>query len=268
MIWLLDQPARPDDLDNPLRSVAIGPVIARVDEFKRRFGVQVRTKFGNTEVGTPLYAGPNVSSDRSSNGLWVAPGYEVRLVDEHDYEVPIGQVGELLVRTTEQWRMTTGYYAMPDKTVEAWRNGWFHTGDGVVCEADGRYHFVDRIKDSMRRRGENISSAEVEAFVNEHPLVSETAAIGVPSEEGDEEVKVCVVLAQGGELTPEELHTFLAERMPTFMVPRYIEFVVDPERTEAMQRIKKPQLRLDPFNDRTWDSRLGRWAGLDPLRGS
>jgi len=265
MTWLLDQTARPDDLDNPLRSVAIGPVIPRVDEFKRRFGVQVRTKFGNTEVGTPLYAGPDVSADRSSNGLWVAPGYEVRLVDEQDYEVPTGQVGELLVRTTEQWRLTTGYYAMPDKTAEAWRNGWFHTGDGVVREADGLYHFVDRIKDSMRRRGENISSAEVEAFVNEHPFVSETAAIGVPSEEGEEEVKVCVVLAEGEELTPDELHTFLVGRMPTFMVPRYIEFVVDPERTEAMQRIKKPQLRQDPLNDRTWDSRVGRWARLPDL---
>ena len=83
---------------------------------------------------------------------------------------------------------------MPEKTAEAWRNGWFHTGDGVVRDERGRYHFVDRIKDSMRRRGENISSMEVEAYVNEHPAVSETAAIGVPSEHGEDEVKVCVVL--------------------------------------------------------------------------
>jgi len=260
MTWLLDQPARPDDLDNPLRSVAIGPVIPGVDEFKRRFGVQVRTKFGNTEVGTPLYAGPDVSADRASNGLWVAPGYEVRLVDEHDYEVPTGQVGELLVRTTEPWRMAVGYYGMPEKTAEAWRNGWFHTGDGVVRGEDGRYHFVDRIKDSMRRRGENISAAEVEAYVNEHPAVMESAAIGVPWERGEEEVKVCVVLVEGATLTPEELHQFLAERMPAFMVPRYIEFVADPERTEAMQRIKKPPLRIDPLNERTWDAQRKQWA--------
>ncbi len=112
----------------------------------------------------------------------------------------------------------------------------------------------------MRRRGENISAAEVEAYVNEHPAVMESAAIGVPWERGEEEVKVCVVLVEGATLTPEELHQFLAERMPAFMVPRYIEFVADPERTEAMQRIKKPPLRIDPLNERTWDAQRKQWA--------
>jgi crotonobetaine/carnitine-CoA ligase len=127
-----------------------------------------------------------------------------------------------------------------------------------VRDKNGRYQFVDRIKDSMRRRGENISSAEVEAYVNDHPAVSETAAIGVPSDEGEDEVKVCVVLLNGTTVTPEDLHQFLVERMPAFMVPRYIEFVVDPERTEAMKRVKKPALRVDPLNARTWDARFAR----------
>lgn len=258
MNWLLDQPPRPDDLDNPLRYVAGAPVVARIDEFKQRFGIQMRTQFGNTEVGTALYAGPDVSADPASTAKWVTPGYEVRAADENDYEVPRGQIGELLVRTTDPWRMMIGYFGMPDKTAEAWRNGWFHTGDGVVRDKNGRYQFVDRIKDSMRRRGENISSAEVEAYVNDHPAVSETAAIGVPSDEGEDEVKVCVVLLDETTVTPEELHRFLIERMPAFMVPRYIEFVVDPERTEAMKRVKKPALRVDPLNARTWDARLGR----------
>ena len=197
MNWLLDQPERPDDGDNPLRWVAGAPVVPRVDQFKARFGVSMRTTFGGTEIGTPLYAGPDVTADRASTGKWVTAGYEIRVVDEHDYPVPDGQIGELIIRTAQPWRMLAGYFGMPEKTAEAWRNGWFHTGDGVVRDGNGRYHFVDRIKDSMRRRGENISSMEVEAYVNEHAAVSETAAIAVPSEFGEDEVKVCVLLHDG-----------------------------------------------------------------------
>ena len=142
----------------------------------------------------------------------VTPGYEVRVVDEHDYELPPGQVGEFVVRTTEPWRMMVGYFGMPEQTAAAWRNGWFHTGDGLVQDERGRYHFVDRIKDSIRRRGENISSMEVEAFVNEHPAVAETVAIAVPSEHGEDEVKVCVVLHESATLPHAELHEFLAAR--------------------------------------------------------
>jgi crotonobetaine/carnitine-CoA ligase len=254
MNWLLDQPPQPDDFDNPLRYVAGAPVVPRVEEFKKRFGIQMRTNFGNTEIGTPLYAGPDVHADRQSTGKWVTPGYHVRAADENDYEVPTGEIGELLVRTDEPWRMMVGYFGMPEKTAEAWRNGWFHTGDAVVRDERGRYHFVDRMTDSMRRRGENISSMEVEAYVNEHPAVSETVAIGVPSEHGEDEVKICVVVHGDQGVTPAELYDFLAARMPTFMVPRYIEFIKHPERTEAMKRIKKPPLRVDPLNANTWDA--------------
>jgi carnitine-CoA ligase len=259
MNWLLDQPERPDDRDNPLRWVAGAPVVPRVDQFKARFGVSMRTTFGGTEIGTPLYAGPDVTADRASTGKWVTAGYEIRVVDEHDYPVPDGQIGELIIRTAQPWRMLAGYFDMPEKTAEAWRNGWFHTGDGVVRDENGRYHFVDRIKDSMRRRGENISSMEVEAYVNQHEAVSETAAVGVPSEYGEDEVKVCVVLLDGMELDHAELHAFLAERMPAFMLPRYIEFVKDPERTEAMKRIKKEPLRANPLNETTWDAHRVPW---------
>jgi crotonobetaine/carnitine-CoA ligase len=255
MNWLLDQPPEPDDYDNPLRYVAGAPVVPRVEDFKKRFGVTMRTNFGNTEVGTPLYAGPDVTADRESTGKWVTRGYHVRVADENDYEVPTGQIGELLVRTDEPWRMMVGYFGMPEKSAEAWRNGWFHTGDGVVRDERGRYHFVDRIKDSMRRRGENISSMEVEAYVNEHPAVSETAAIGVPSVHGEDEVKICVVLHEDRSVSHAELHRFLAGRMPAFMLPRYVEFIASPERTEAMKRIKKPPLRVNPLNDNTWDAR-------------
>jgi crotonobetaine/carnitine-CoA ligase len=255
MNWLLDQPARDDDLDNPLRLVYGAPVVPRVDVFKERFGVQMGTVYSTTEVGMALLAGRDVSANRASQGKWVTPGFEARVVDESDYEVAQGTIGELVVRCNQPWRMMAGYFGMPEKTAEAWRNGWFHTGDGFVQDEEGRYHFVDRIKDSLRRRGENISSMEIEAYVNEHPAVAETAAIGVPSEYGEDEVKVCVVLHDGEDLPPSELHEFLATKMPAFMVPRYIEYLVDPERTEAMKRIKKPPLRQNPLNEQTWDAK-------------
>lgn len=258
MNWLLDQPPRDDDLDNPLRVVSGAPVVPRVDQFKKRFGVRMTTVFGTTEVGMPLYAGPDVSAGRASTGKWVTPGFDVRVVDENDYEVPPGEIGELVVRTAQPWRLMCGYFGMPEKTAEAWRNGWFHTGDGFVQDENGRYHFVDRITDSVRRRGENISSAEIEEYVTAHPEVSECAAIGVPSEFGEDEVKACVVLHDGVDLPHGQLHAFLKARMPGFMVPRYIEYLDNPERTEAMKRIKKPPLRTSPLNDRTWDAERDR----------
>jgi crotonobetaine/carnitine-CoA ligase len=142
---------------------------------------------------------------------------------------------------------------MPEKTAEAWRNGWFHTGDGFSYDADGCFYFADRIKDAIRRRGENISSFEVEAGVQAHPAVQECAAIGVPSEHGEDEVKVLVVLKQGATLDPAELIGFLAPRMPRFMIPRYVELVVELPKTEATQRTQKYRLREQALNARTWD---------------
>ena len=254
MNWLIDQPERNDDLDNPLREVAGAPIVPRIEQFKQRFGVRMRTVFGTTEVGMPLHAGPDVGFDRESQGLVPAPGFEVRVVDEHDNERPPNEIGELIVRNEQPWRMLAGYFDMAEKTATAWRNGWFHTGDGFVQDERGRFYFVDRITDSMRRRGENISSMEVEAYVNDHPDVAESAAIGVASEHGEDEVKICVVLRPGAQLPHAELRAFLEERMPGFMLPRYIEYIENPARTEAMQRIKKADLRADPLNANTWDA--------------
>jgi carnitine-CoA ligase len=254
MNWLIDEPPRADDVDNPLRVVAGAPVVSRIEHFKERFGILMRTCYSSGESGMPLYAGPDVSFDRASNAMWSAPGFDVRAVDEHDNEVPYGEGGELVVRSDQPWRMMAGYLGMPEKTAAAWRNGWFHTGDRVVRDERGRFSFVDRLTDSMRRRGENISAMEVEAYATEHPAVSECAAIAVPSEHGEDEVKVCIVRTEGKDLTHAELHAFLKDRMPAFMVPRYIEFLDDPERTEAMKRIKKAPLRANPLNEKTWDA--------------
>jgi crotonobetaine/carnitine-CoA ligase len=253
--FLLMQPEQADDADSPLRHVMMGPLVPQVDEFKSRFGVEVGTGYGMTEIGAPFASdGFDLANSTSCGKLqrgWA--GYDVRIVDEHDQPLGPGEVGELVVRTDEPWVVNRGYHGMPEATAAAWRNGWFHTGDGFRYDEDGNYYFVDRIKDAIRRRGENISSFEVEALVSQHPDVVESAAVAVPSEYQEDEVKVCVVLRDGAGTTHVELIEFLAPRMPKFMVPRYVEFVAELPKTEATMRTQKVKLREQALNDNTWD---------------
>lgn len=246
--WLLAQPPSKDDRGHALRKALCTPI---VPAFAERFGVSLRTHYGMTEVGNVMSRREII--DPSPSCGRPVPGYEVRLVDEHDYEVPTGEVGELVVRTGEPWSICLGYWNLPERTAEAWRNGWFHTGDAMRRDADGNYFFVDRMKDALRRRGENISSFEIEALVGRHPDVAECAAIGVDAELGEQEIKICVVLRPGAELTPPALIEFVIPRMPRYMVPRFIEFVAALPRTEATLRVQKVKLRQRPLNENTWD---------------
>ncbi|GMU77371.1 MAG: acyl-CoA synthetase [Acidimicrobiia bacterium] len=253
--FLMLAPETPDDATTPLRNVMMGPLVPQVDDFKRRFGVNVGTGYGMTEIGAPFASdGFDLANARSCGKLragWA--GYEVRIVDEHDQPLGPNTPGELVVRTREPWVINAGYYGKPEATADAWRNGWFHTGDAFVYDDDANFYFVDRIKDAIRRRGENISSFEVEALVNQHPDVTESAAIGVPSEYLEDEVKVCVVRVAGSTLTEAELIEFLVPHMPKFMVPRYVELVDALPKTEGTMRTQKYQLRVGALNDRTWD---------------
>jgi crotonobetaine/carnitine-CoA ligase len=251
---LLAQPEKPDDADNPLRGVIMAPLIPDLERFKRRFGVRVCTAYGMTEIAYPFASGWNLVNATSCGRLRRGPpGYEVRVVDAEDREVGCDRIGELIVRTAEPHIITPGYFGMPEKSAEIWRGGWFHTGDGFRHDADGNFYFADRIKDAIRRRGENISSFEVEAGVNEHPAVLESAAIGVPSEHSEDEVKVIVVLRPGAALEPKDLIAFLAPRMPRFMIPRYVEIADALPKTDATQRTRKHELRASALNARTWD---------------
>jgi crotonobetaine/carnitine-CoA ligase len=250
---LLAQPESDADANNSLRWVNISPLYPEVSEFTRRFKVNVTSGFGMTEIGGPIRKNA-LENFRSCGKVRPGPpGYEVRIVDEHDRDVDPGVHGELIVRSKEEGAITPGYFGMPEKTEEAWRGGWFHTGDGFRNDEDGNFYFVDRVTDSMRRRGENISSFEVEAHVNEHPAVLESAAVPVPSELTEDDVKVCVVLHPGASMAPEELIDFLIPRMARFMIPRYVEITTDLPKTEATGRIKKHLLRENPLNDQTWD---------------
>jgi crotonobetaine/carnitine-CoA ligase len=148
--------------------------------------------------------------------------------------------------------MMLEYYNMPEKTLEAFRNLWFHTGDLAKKDADGYFYFVDRKKDALRRRGENISSFEVERAVNSHPSVLESAAVAVPSELGEDEVKICVVLKPGATLIPEELIKYCNDRMPYFAVPRFVEFMESLPKTPT-DRVEKYKLKQAGITTNTWD---------------
>ncbi len=203
-----------------------------------------------SEVSVSLRSGANPPTIGSC-GL-PREGVMARVVDENDCEVPQGTVGELVLRTDCPWEMNHGYNGNPEATALAWRNGWFHTGDSFRVEADGSFSFVDRIKDAIRRRGENISSAEVEAEVMAHPLVKEAAAVAVPSEYGEDDVLVAVVLVEGGVLDPADLIHFLVPRMPHYMVPRYIRIVQDFPRTPT-HKVQKHVLRAMDRSGDVWD---------------
>lgn len=246
--------ASAEDAKTPLRNVIMAPVWPDVDTFKERFGVRVCTAYAMTELPLPFNSrGFTVTSANHRSCGKLAEGLEVRLVDEHDYDVPEGAVGELVARPTEPWTMALGYFGMPEQTARSWRNGWFHSGDTFSRDAEGNYFFVDRVKDYIRRRGENISSFEVEAIVRSHPSVAEVAAIPVPSALGEDEVMVAIALRDKESLTPEALIEYLIPRMPRFMVPRYVEFVDELPKTEATLRVQKHVLRDRGVTPATWD---------------
>ena len=166
--FMLNQPPAPDDADNPLQTVYMGP-LSHHKEFAERFGVSVYTAYGMTEVPVPIVSDLNPDDEKSCGRAADPVHYELRLVDEHDLPVPPGTPGELVARHTLPWTINSGYKNMPEATAEAWRNGWFHTGDQFAQDEDGNFYFLDRIKDVIRRRGENISSFEVETRGDEPP---------------------------------------------------------------------------------------------------
>lgn len=245
-------PAQPADVENPLRELMIAPMVPDPDAFRARFGVDTLIcAFGMSECGIGTIAWNPPSEKRNTAGR-AREGAEIRVVDEHDIPVPAGQVGELIIRTERPWELTVGYLNRPDETARAWRNGWFHTGDAFHVDEDGWFYFADRIKDSLRRRGDNISSFEVERSVSMFDGVAEAACVAAPGQYGDDEVKVFVVLEERREFDPVALVEWLTPRMPYFMVPRYIEVVDVLPKTPSL-RVKKFELREQGNSDATWD---------------
>lgn len=252
--FLYRQPPDPADSATPLHNVLMAPLIPEVEAFKERFGVRVCTVFNMTEVSSPITSQGWELANAASCGR-ARPGYDCRIVDEHDEELPPDEVGELVVRSEQPWNLMAGYWNAPEKTVEAWRNLFFHTGDALTRDTKGNFYYVDRIKDVIRRRGENISSLELESEVLEHPDVFAVAAFAVPSEYGEDEVMIAVVPQPGRAPDPAAIAEFLAPRVPGYMVPRYIEIVDDLPRTPT-EKVRKLELRRRGVGPATWD-RLG-----------
>jgi crotonobetaine/carnitine-CoA ligase len=248
--FLLKQPPNPRDRDHNLRMVFIVPLGQSGAEFRERFGVDVFTLFNMTEICTPLISGPNPAKDNICGRP--RAGVEVRLVDENDCSVNDGEVGQLILRTEAPWAMNHGYNNNPQATADAWRNGWFHTGDAFIRDSDGDYRFVDRLKDAIRRRGENISSYEIEVELLSHPAVREAAAIPVPSEFSEDEVLVVLAPAAGASIDPEDIIRHLLPRMAHHMIPRYIRITDELPKTPTA-KVEKHVLRAEGLTADTWD---------------
>ncbi|MBS1845324.1 MAG: AMP-binding protein [Actinobacteria bacterium] len=242
---------KPSDDENTLRMIPAAPIPEDLYEaFQQRFGVQLVEGYGLTETATMAIINPVDDMRPGTIGLPLEHN-RVKVVDEHDEEVPAETPGEIVVRGEIPDSQMLGYFKEPEKTAEAMRGGWFHTGDMGKRREDGYFVFLDRMKDTIRRRGENISSFLIEKSVLEHPKLLECAVFGVPSELSEEDVKLVAVVRPGAELDPQELVDWCAARMADFMVPRYVEFVADVPLTET-GRVHKFKLREAGIGD-AWD---------------
>jgi carnitine-CoA ligase len=248
--FLLKAPPSADDRDHPLAKVYIVPFGEDAPAFRERFGSQLHTVYNMTEISSPLIAGPGITEAGLAGRP--RPPFELRVVDENDISVATGTVGELVIRSHRPWALFSGYYKAPEATAKAMRNGWFHTGDAFRIDEEGRFFFVDRIKDVIRRRGENISSFELEAEILAHSAVREAVAVAVPSDVSEDEVLAVVTPVEGARIDPAELIAFLAERVPHYMVPRYVRVATELPKT-ASGKLQKHELRSDGVTAETWD---------------
>ncbi|NKY31474.1 ATP-dependent acyl-CoA ligase [Nocardia speluncae] len=247
--FLSKQPESAADTEHPLRRVFMIPLSEDAAEFARRFDVDLVAMFNMTEVSIPIISELNPSVVGTSGR--VRPGVEARLVDEHDREVADGTVGELIVRADRPWTIANGYLGRPEATAAAWRNGWFHTGD-AFRRVDGEFFFVDRLGDTIRRRGENISSFEVESEILAHPDVQEAAVVATPSPDGEDEVLAVVAPVAGRRIDVVELLEFVCPRMAHFMVPRFVRVLDELPKTPT-SKIQKHLLRAEGVTADTLD---------------
>jgi len=248
---LMKADPKPDDADNPITiMMGGGAPMDLFDAIEKRFGVTLIEGYGMSEIGLPLMNTVKERKPSTCGKPW--RDYEVKLVDDDGMEVGANTPGEMLMRSNKPYCMFLEYYKMPDKTVEAWGDLWFHTGDYLTYDDDGYFNFVDRKKDALRRRGENISSYEVEKVINSHPAVLESAAVAAKSDMGEDEVMVCLALKPGEKLTSVELIAYCEEHMAYFMIPRYLRFMEEMPKTPTL-RIQKYQLRQEGVTEDTWD---------------
>lgn len=250
---LLAQPPSEFDRAHMLRLGVWTPADTELQRLTHaRFGFDINTQlYGQTECVGVSYSPASSSRNGASAGR-PAPDLELRLVDDDEMEVPCGAVGEIVIRPHHRHVMFREYWRKPEATLDAFRGLWYHTGDYGRMEDDGSVFFVDRKKDAMRRRGENVSSMELEAAITEHPNIAEVAVHAVPSAMTEDDIKACVVLIDDAPLEPAELFRFFCDNLPYFAVPRYVE-VFDELPKNAVSRVMKHMLRARGVTPTTWD---------------
>ena len=255
--FIFRQPATERDRDHRLRVMMAVPIAREWGAaFQERFGVPLRQGFGMTECNIPAYGRSGDPLIPGCAGYPLAEWFDVAIADPVTDEIlPAGKVGEIVVRPKVPGCFMAGYFRMPEKTVEAWRNLWFHTGDAGRFDERGQLHYIDRLKDCIRRRGENISAFEIEQVLNAHPAVAESAVVGiqVAGAGGEEEVKACIVAALGATVGPVELLDWCSPRMPHFAVPRFVEIVTGELPKTATGKFQKTALREAGVTATTWD---------------
>jgi crotonobetaine/carnitine-CoA ligase len=252
--FLWSSPPSPQDANNDLRLVSMAPTPRYAAEFEQRFGLKAMNNYGLSDFGMVTSFTEHEPRDKLGSIGKPRRGFHVRIVDDDDFEVPTGEVGEMVLQSDDPWRATTGYYKMAEATLAANRNQWFHTGDRGMRDADGYLWFVDRKKDCIRRRGENISAFEVEQIIATHPEVANAAVFPVATATNDEEVGAIVVRRPGTAFSEAELVDHCQRNMAYFMVPRYIRFV-DALPTTVNQKVEKFRLRqaLEADLSQAWD---------------
>lgn len=250
---MMRHPARSADREHRMKFMVTAPIPPDIAAFRSRFGVPVlMTSLGSTEASTPIRGYAEPGADPSYCGE-VVPGWEVRVVDRHDQQIPVGDAGEAIVRCSRPSVMSPGYVDDPAATASAWTNAWFHTGDLVRQDAKGSFYFVGRTKDAIRRRGENISAYEVELAMSAHAAVAEVACVPAPSDDGvDDEVKVWIVLKPGAPVHHSQFLEHAFDRLPHHMVPRFYEFTSEIPKTPT-GKPQKYSLKERGNTEATWD---------------
>ena len=252
---IMQLPPGPHERQHALRQCMVVPIQKSLySEIRQRFGIKVTSLFAMSENFAVTVFVPDDRADKAGSAGSPRGAAALRIVDDDGRELPAGQVGEILLRPLREGTMMKGYYKMPEQTAQAFADGWFCTGDRGYLDDDGYMYFVDRKKEAIRRRGENISAYEVEMILSKHPAILEVAAVPVPSELSEDEVMVYVVTKPGQSISEAQLVHFAAEHMNYYMVPRFVQFIAALPKT-ATEKIEKYKLKQDALSrrDQLWD---------------
>lgn len=232
----------PQDRVHKVRQCTMVPVPIFAADFTLRFGIEIVSSYSLTDFGQGTFLQPSAPKEKYRSAGQPRPRVELTIIDDNEQPLPNGEAGEICLRSIDPTLSGRYYYGMPEETALANQGGWFHTGDRGYLDKDGFLYFVDRKKDAIRRRGENISSWEVEQVIARHPDVADVAVYAVSSEFSEDEVMASIVCRDGRTIAPVDLILFCESNMAYFMVPRYLEFLPDLPRT-LTEKVQKQDLR-------------------------